>query len=160
MKPILINNLEVAKSQGKLSGEISANDCKRLADMLSQGDSNTQSIQYALVGSVTKFHLPSLHLKIDTILSVICQRCLEPMPLALTLAHHYVVNESEPDGIEAGDDFDWVETSREMDLSALIEDELLMAVPLAPTHSHACKPTKQESGEKHNPFAVLKGLVK
>lgn len=160
MKPILINNLEVAKSQRKLSGEMAANDCERLADLINQEGSNTQKIQYTLIGSMTKFYLPSLHLAIESTLSVTCQRCLESMPLALTLAHDYVVNESEPVEIEAGDDFDWVETSREMDLSALVEDELLMAIPLAPTHSHACKPAKQESGEKHNPFAALKVLVK
>lgn len=160
MKPILINNLEVAKSQEKLTGNIPMNGCERLTSIISQGEDGVPDIQYTLTGATTKFHLPSLHLTIDAVLPVVCQRCLEPMSLALAVAYDYVISASEPGGVDGGDDFDWVETSREMNLNELIEDELLIATPLAPTHEYECKPAKQESGEKHNPFAALKGLVK
>jgi uncharacterized protein len=51
-----------------------------------------------------------------------------------------------------------------MDLVALIEDEMLMALPIAPVHAEDCNDNLHngvaESGEKPNPFAVLKGLIK
>jgi uncharacterized protein len=47
-----------------------------------------------------------------------------------------------------------------MDVIALIEDELIMAMPIAPTHNHDCVKLVTQSGEKPNPFAVLKDLVK
>lgn len=160
MKPLLINNLEVAKSQGILSGEIPFNSCDRLADILIQDVKNSHKIEYKLTGSTTKLHLPSLHLTIDANLSILCQRCLDVMQQALLLNYDYVISESEPDTFEGDDDVDWLEVSREMNLNELIEDELLMALPVAPTHDHGCIPHQQESGEKHNPFSVLKDLIK
>ncbi len=47
-----------------------------------------------------------------------------------------------------------------MDIIALIEDEMLMAMPIAATHDQHCTDVLSESGDKPNPFAVLKGLIK
>jgi uncharacterized protein len=160
MKPILINNLDLAKNQGEISGTIAIDECERLTEFLSQDGVAGQKISYELSGTATKFHLPSLSLSINATLPVICQRCLEELALSLSLNHDYVLNESEPAPFEGDDDIDWLEISREMNLNALVEDELLMAMPLAPTHAHDCKLDKQVSGEKHNPFAVLKDLIK
>ena len=159
MKPILINNLEVAKKQESIDGEIPGVSCERLLEIIGQDDQYPQ-IHYKLSGTTTKFHLPSLHLNIDAGLPVVCQRCLGAMQLKLSLAYDYVISESEPAPFEGDDEVDWLEVSREMNLNALIEDELLMAIPLAPTHADGCKLLKQGSGEKHNPFAALKDLIK
>ena len=160
MKPITINNLEVAKNQEKLEGKIDVNDCLRLKDMLAQQSEEAQGINYQLSGGGSKHHLPSLKLSVDAVLTVVCQRCLSAMQLPLSVEYDYVVSKTEPEAIDGDDDVDWLEASREMNLSELIEDELLIAMPLAPTHGHSCKPAKHESGEKHNPFAVLKGVIK
>ena len=39
----------------------------------------------------------------------------------------------------------------------MIEDELLMAAPIAPVHPTECAQLCMQSGEKANPFTVLKG---
>jgi len=62
--------------------------------------------------------------------------------------------------VEESDEIDWLEASQEMDLTALIEDELLIAMPIAPMHETDCLKTSLQSGEKPNPFAVLKGKFK
>jgi uncharacterized protein len=160
MNPILINNLEVAKKQEKIAGELNVSDCNRLVDLLVPGDENAKIISYQLTGTLAKFHLPSLQLKIDATLPVVCQRCLNPMQLSLSVNYDYVLSKAEPEPFDGDDDIDWLEMSREMNLNELIEDELLMAIPLAPTHTQGCKPAKLESGEKHNPFAALKDLIK
>ena len=54
---------------------------------------------------------------------------------------------------------DWLEINSEMDVHELIEDELLLAMPIAPAHEGACSRLSMQSGEKPNPFAVLKGKV-
>ncbi len=159
MKPILINNLETAKNQENYSGSIYVACCERLIDVIRK-DCEGAHISYELTGVATRFHLPSLHLTIHASLPVICQRCLDAMQLDLSLTYDYVLCESEPAPFEGGDNVDWLEISREMNLNELVEDELIMAIPLAPTHSHDCKLLKQESGEKHNPFAALKNLTK
>ena len=78
----------------------------------------------------------------------------------IALTFDYVISESETDAFDENDNIDCVGMSREMNLNALIEDELLIAIPLAPTHQPACKPLTTESGEKHNSFSALKNLIK
>lgn len=160
MKPILINNLEVAKNQENISGEISFAHCERLNKALRIDDESPQKISYQLSGATTKLHLPSLHLTINASLPVLCQRCLEAMQLELSLGYDYVISDVEPAPFDGEEEIDWLEASREMNLNELIEDELLMALPLAPRHEHDCKLLKLESGEKHNPFSALKDLIK
>jgi len=160
MKPTLINNLEIAKKQETLAGEMTAKECNRLIEGINHAQEDDLHIQYQLTGHTSTFHLPSLHLTVDALLPLICQRCLDAMQVRISLTFDYVISEEEPEAFNGDDDVDWVEASREMNLNELIEDELLIAIPLAPTHDHACKPLKLESGEKHNPFAALKGLVK
>ena len=58
---------------------------------------------------------------------------------------------------DENDEIDWLEPSQEMNLSELIEDELLIAIPIAPVHEANCAKSNMQSGEKPNPFAVLKG---
>ncbi len=56
--------------------------------------------------------------------------------------------------------YDLLQANANMDLAALIEDEVIMALPIAPTHENACVELVTQSGEKPNPFAALKGLIK
>ncbi len=160
MKPTVINNLEIAKKQESLTGKITAKGCDRLIEGIDRTKQDDLDINYQLSGHASTFHLPSLHLTVSASLPLVCQRCLEAMQLDVTLSFDYVISEEEPASFDGDDDVDWIEASREMNLNELIEDELLIAIPLAPTHDHACKPLKLESGEKHNPFAALKDLVK
>ncbi len=160
MKLTLINNLEIAKKQETLTGDITADDCERLIGSVDSGALRALKIRYEITGSASAFHLPSLHLSINASLPLVCQRCLESMLQDFSLSFDYVIHETEPEDFEGDEDVDWLETSREMNIVELVEDELLIAIPVAPMHENACKPLKLESGEKHNPFAVLKGLVK
>jgi len=87
------------------------------------------------------------------------------MPLKLALNYNYVigdvnVNDVEASDIEGSDDIDLQEASQTMDLIALIEDEIIMAMPIAPIHEEDCGAIITQSGEKTNPFSALKGLIK
>ena len=158
MKNILINNLEFARKQGQVEGEIDLACFERLSAMTVNESKQQQKIKYQLVGSHTKYHLPSLHMSINTVLPVICQRCLESMQLELALNFDYVLSETEPVEFEGDEEVDWLEVSPNMNLNNLVEDELLIAMPFAPVHQYDCKPSAFEAGEKHNPFDVLKKL--
>lgn len=160
MKPILINNLDFAKKQQEISHEINVDSCERLLDFIEDDAKLQKNIFYTLQGSISKLHLPSLHLQIQASLPVICQRCLQTMQLDLSLGYEYVIAETEPAPFDGDEEIDWVETSREMNVNELVEDEVLMAIPLGPMHNHACQPPIQEEVEKPNPFAVLQKLLK
>ena len=157
-KSLIINNLEFAQNQLKLVDSFDVDLLTRLTETLAVQD-KTQ-VNFELVGNGKQFRQPSLDLRIKTDLPVICQRCLNQMTIHLALSYHYLVCDVENDVPEDDDEIDWLEINHEMNLLELIEDELLLAMPIAPTHKEACNKTSMQSGEKPNPFAVLKGKIK
>ncbi len=158
MKDLLVNNLEIARKQNLVEGEIDLAFLERLSAMIVNAGDKPEKVHYQLSGSQNKFHLPSLHLSIDTVLTVKCQRCLESMQLDLSLHYDYVLSEAEPEEFDGDEEVDWLEISPKMNLNNLIEDELLLAIPFAPAHDYDCRQEEFEVGEKYNPFEVLKEL--
>ncbi|MFM6992805.1 MAG: YceD family protein [Rhodoferax sp.] len=113
---------------------------------------------------------PWLHLSVSARLPLVCQRCMGPVDVHVELAQRYrfvateAIAEAEDDEAEE----DLLVISREFDLAGLIEDELLMAVPIVPRHDTcpvavpmqvADEAFDDAAGERPNPFAGLKGLV-
>ncbi len=156
MKPNLINNIEFAEKGQEITGQIDATSCLRLAELLSVSSENIANIRYTLSGAAKKLQLPSLHLTIDAKLPVLCQRCLEQMQLNFALKFDYVITDTAPTEADESDEIDWLEAAQNMDVGELIEDELLIAMPIAPMHETDCLKASTQSGEKPNPFAVLK----
>ena len=164
MKPLtindlVINNLEFAQTQQTLAGEIDALKCERLAETLAPSDKGAP-ISFKLTSTARQLRNPSLHLHIEAKLPVICQRCLDEMLVSINLDFNYIICNALPTEIDENDDTDWLEAAPETDVQDLIEDELLLAMPIAPMHDHDCNKQSMQSGDKPNPFAVLKGLIK
>lgn len=159
-QPVIVNNLDIAKKGQETSGVLFLSDLARLSEAVHSVGKQDVKIHYQLSGEAKKLQLPSLHLRVATKLPVLCQRCLEPMQLDMVLDFNYVISATEPPALVDDDDFEWLEPSKEMNLSELIEDELLMALPIAPTHLTSCAPSSMEVGEKINPFSALKGRFK
>jgi len=162
MKTFIINNLEFAQTQQKLIDTFEVFDCKRLAEMLVIQDKNAEpaTVFFELTGDCKRFRQPSMHLNIRTKLPVICQRCLDEMLVDLDLSFDYLISKVAINELDENDEMDWLEANVEMDLQELIEDELLLALPIAPTHENSCSKLSMQSGEKPNPFAILKGKIK
>ena len=164
MKPLtindlVINNLEFAEAQHTLAGEIDALTCERLAETLAISGKDAY-ISFKLIGAAKQLRNPNLHLHIEAKLPVTCQRCLDEMQVQLNLDFNYIICKELPIETDENDDTDWLEAAPDMNVQALIEDELLLAMPIAPMHAHDCSQQSMQSGEKPNPFAVLKGLIK
>ena len=160
MKPTLINNIEFAEKNLEITGKIEANNCERLLELLNISSEYSADIRYTLIGTAKKQQLPNLHLSIDATLPVLCQRCLAPMQLDFALSFDYIISAEAPAEAEESDEIDWLEASLTMNVNELVEDELLIAMPIAPKHDNGCAPASTQSGDKPNPFAVLKDLVK
>ena len=157
MKPTLINNIEFAEKNLERAGKIEASSCERLLELLNVSSENLADIRYKLIGTAKKQQLPNLNLSIQAKLPVLCQRCLAPMQLNFALTFDYVISAQAPLESEENDEIDWLEASLTMNVNELVEDELLIAMPIAPKHENGCAPATTQSGEKPNPFAVLKG---
>jgi uncharacterized protein len=106
-----------------------------------------------------------LHLKAGASLSLTCQRCLQPVEVAVAVDRSFrFVGDEETAAAEDDDaEEDVLALSRSFDLVALVEDELLMELPLAPRHE-TCPPVhlavedegfEGSSARHENPFAVL-----
>jgi uncharacterized protein len=100
---------------------------------------------------------------------VTCQRCLTSMDLPLTVNNRFRFVADEAMALEQDDgcDEDLLVSSRIFDLHALVEDELLLALPMVPMHSICPVPVvleardadfADESAPAANPFAMLAGL--
>lgn len=157
---LFIDNVTFAKKRERLEGHLTLEQSPRLAELTHPDAHATDIVHYELQGEVDSFGRPNLNLLLQAELTVTCQRCLELMQLKLNRQYHYMITDVESDDPEDSDEIDFQEPSLAMDVIALIEDEIIMSMPIAPTHDHNCGPQITESGEKPNPFAVLKGLIK
>ncbi len=120
-----------------------------------------------------------LHLTAQTSIALECQRCLEPAQHVLDIDNwfRFAATEEQAAALDAESDHDVLAQSVNFDLLELIEDELLLALPVIPRHE-VCPPsvvdahTVGTSAEGHpddaagearpddkpNPFAVLASL--
>lgn len=106
-----------------------------------------------------------LQLKADVRLALCCQRCLAPVDetVALDRSLRFVADEQQAAALDAELEDDVLSLERVLDLRELVEDELLLALPLVPRHAECPQPLplsedEAPADERPNPFAVLAGL--
>jgi len=109
---------------------------------------------------------PWLHLLAATTVPLVCQRCLSPVdtPVHVDRWFRFVADEETAAAQDEESEEDLLVASRDFDLHALIEDELLMEIPVTPLHEVCPTPVKLSASdeefeaaerERDNPFAVL-----
>jgi uncharacterized protein len=107
-----------------------------------------------------------VHLEADASLPLVCQRCLTPVdvPLQVRRSFRFVADEATAAAEDDESEEDLLALSRSFDLVELVEDELLMELPVAPRHEVCPQPVKMSvadpdfeaaAAEKENPFALL-----
>jgi len=95
-----------------------------------------------------------------------CQRCLKPMEIELAGGFKFALVSSEDEFDLLPDEFEpYLLEGDEQSIIDLIEDELLLSLPMVTVHENACSDfmTKQEKAiraekEASHPFAALKAL--
>ena len=106
-----------------------------------------------------------LRVEAATHLPLECQRCLKPVetPLDIARSFRFVHGEDAAAQLDTDSEDDVLALTRSLDLRELIEDELLLALPLVPRHGVCPQPlhapaTDEVVIEKPNPFAALAAL--
>jgi len=102
-----------------------------------------------------------LHLQVTGVLPVQCQRCLERLdhPLAVDVLFELLPGSAELTQEEVEDDSrDYLPVDGDIDVLDLIEDELILAVPVAPCHDDCLLPAPRPKVEPGSPFDVLAAL--
>lgn len=113
--------------------------------------------------------VPWLHLDAEALVPLICQACLTPVetPLKVDRWFRFAADEATAAAEDEESDEDVLVESRDFNLPALIEDELLMEIPITPRHDHCPVPTRLSVADpgfedaeaaRPNPFAVLGNL--
>ncbi len=113
---------------------------------------------------------------VETKVPMECQRCLNPVEISLVSDFHLALVDDESLIERLDEDADFIvlgesestvkgdfDTPASIDLLSLIEDELLLLMPLSPKHDaceHKHQPTVQDEAEekRDNPFDVLASL--
>lgn len=109
-----------------------------------------------------------LHLTASVTLPLTCQRCLGPVdvPVQIDRTFRFVESEAQAELEDDESAEDVLVLSQDFDLAGLIEDEVLMDLPVVPRHEACPVAIKlmatdadfEEAPAKPNPFAVLVGL--
>ena len=155
---IVIDSLSFAREARILECELPVAGFERIQDGLTE---NVGVIRYRIEGGLGERNRPQLHLQLDGVLSLCCQRCLEGVEYSLQVSNvlEFVDNEDELTQEEIEDDSrDFLPAQSEVDVVALIEDEIILDLPSAPRHESCVLPANEQDAPEDSPFAVLKGL--
>jgi uncharacterized protein len=163
----IIDPIQLAEKGARLSGELPVKGMARLAEMCRDAEGSVRiDLQFE--------HDPSDGLRtvngtIDARINVTCQRCMEPMSLSLsTRPHLLLLRTGERDELmESGSA---LTVERPITLGSLVEDELLLSMPMVPMHpveschAHAARESPRQTEFESNankdarPFSVLAAL--
>lgn len=112
------------------------------------------------------FGFACLKAKASAKLLVTCQRCLNPMETEVTGSFKFALVHSEEEFELLPDEFEpYLIEGEEQSIIDLIEDELLLSLPMVTVHDDACsdfmssqEKAIKEAKEAAHPFAALKAL--
>ena len=156
----VIDSLEFARHGGQLAGKVAIADLARLAelteddsgylDCIVTGEQDADGNGYLVVHVSGQLHLR-------------CQRCLRVLEWPLRTESRLMLvapGAAWPDEDLESDQSDAIEADRAQPLLSLIEDEVMLALPISPRHEVCDLPaTAKENGEL-SPFASLAKLNK
>ena len=166
--------LKFAKNAASLSGQSSIQTFPRLLEE-DVREKPTQLVRWSLKGEEIKSQDGAtqiwLHLSANTQIALNCQRCLaaSEFDLEVTRSFRFVENEQIALSQDDENEEDLLVIDKKFNSLDLIEDELIMSLPIIPRHSSChnlyltelvAENAQSTDFERPNPFAVLQKLKK
>ena len=155
----VIDGLEFARTGSKLNGSWQVAEFPRLREAL---HSDAGDLRYELQGIPEERGRPALRLKLEGGLSLVCQRCLGamefPLRIEVTLLLAKTQAEIDAEPLEA-EGPERIVAGKDMAVRELVEDELLLAIPLAPRHERCAGRAALGDETRRSPFSALRGLM-
>jgi uncharacterized protein len=170
--PLHLDVKSFARATGAMSGQDLLSKYERIMED-TEGLGAERSLDWGIRGEMRVGPAGDeqawLHLAVQALVPLTCQRCLRPadMDVMVDRAFRFVDSEALAEAQDDEAEEDVLVLSREFNLRELIEDELLMALPLVPRHETCPVAVKlavtdpdfeAALAEKTNPFAVLAKL--
>ena len=168
----VIDALVFAASGDRLTGRMPVSRLERLADLLVENTGWLDCEVRGIVFEGAHAGEPGLWLRVSGSLTMRCQRCLAEVTVdcaidrqLLLIAATAAEADWPEDELEA-DEYDAIPAARDMSVLSLVEDEVLLALPIVPRHADCMLPntvgasdTAEREGQA-SPFAVLADLKK
>jgi len=156
LQPAAIDGLAFARTAAVLKGRLGMESLPRLA--LSGGSGAV--LDFVLTGEINERGKSGLRLSVDGSVRLQCQRCLGSLefPVQIEAQLEFAANEAE--ATAADDDIERVVASRELSVAALVEDEVLLALPMAPRHERCSAAAGLGADAKPSAFQALAALKK
>ncbi len=169
-KDFQVERLDVpafAAAGATLTGQVPMARLDRLAAECETGASS--AVDWEAAGELRDMNSPSpqqwVRLRARAELARTCQRCLRPMMVELMVDRwfRFVADEATASALDDEMEDDILVSSRSLDLIELLEDELLLAMPLVPRHEVCPEPSagfsagsaQSAADERPHPFAAL-----
>lgn len=164
--PKEIDPLRLAQNGLKLAGQLSLTEMPRLVQSL-HSDQGIVNVDIAF--DVDEINMPFMRGEFAATVLMTCERCMKAMSVDLKVncLLAMITNESKIESLAEQYDPWLLENSDDVALASVIEDELILALPLVPRHDEACLPAHQwsssdelleEAEQKVSPFAILSTL--
>jgi uncharacterized protein len=160
---IVIDTLDFVRNTRTHHGKIKLDGFVRLQDYLSDSQGK---LEYKVSGTLDKNGKPIIQVTIKGTINLHCQRCLDGLAHVLDIqtAILLVENESELSRLDGTESVDGILTASDTDVLALIEDEIILSLPISPRHREdecsASELTNSYAIGKKHPFAMLATLKK
>jgi uncharacterized protein len=151
----VVDSLRFADEARQLVGQIRIADLGRTAD---NRVSDSGALACEVQGETDHEGQRFLRIVVVGSLALRCQRCLEDMRYPLRIDKRLLLiapGEVWPDDELEIDEFDAIEAGRTLELLPLIEEEVLLALPIAPRHEVCEPPADVEKDREPSAFAVL-----
>lgn len=147
-----------AREARVLQGTLAVSGLERLHDLLAEVSGDVAWHLEGMRGARGEF---LLRLTASGTIPLACQRCLSAIPFQLEVDNllELVPADADLSQDELEDDSrDFLPVEKELDVAELVEDEILLSLPVAPRHERCVLPGAADAGERINPFAALAGF--
>lgn len=110
----------------------------------------TAPLLYAVCGRQDARGRPQLLCEVKGSVKMLCQRCLEPVAVEINSSRllYLAGSEAEADRLEAAigdEEMEVLVTGQSLDLAGVVEDEVLLGLPLVPLHEY-CEAASMTGG--------------
>lgn len=156
-----IDSFDFARAEERLDGSVAVERLKRLEDVLHDTEGR---LDYSLRGTRDERNRPQLAVTVAGHVHLQCQRCLGLLDYDVAVDNTLLLVERGTPHDPQWDDPDApdvLEASTELDVLLLIEDEILLSLPIAPRHAEGtCESRlgRENSAATSKPFAQLEAL--
>ncbi|WP_413734242.1 23S rRNA accumulation protein YceD [Sodalis sp. RH21] len=164
--PLTIDAARTAQKRLDYVGVYAPEQVTRIAESVVSVDSDVQA---SLSFNIDNQRLAVIDGSADVAVTLLCQRCNQPFAhqVHTTFCFSPVVTDEQAEALPEAYEAVYVNGFGEVDLLAMIEDEVILSLPIAPVHDNEhCEVSDAEQVfgklpsevEKPNPFSVLASL--